>query len=94
MASFIMAMSINPDAKRLHHDLSHQVSDSLEVFTKNGVRGLKLYATLGRYDLLALFDAADQKVAFKVASEISGKGILKTETWPVISYEEFSQLIG
>ena len=94
MASFIMAMTINPNAKKLHHDLSHQISDSLDVFAKNSVKVLDLYATLGRYDLLAMFDASDQNMAFKVASEINAKGILETETWPVIPYEEFSRLIG
>jgi uncharacterized protein with GYD domain len=94
MASFIMAMTINPNAKKLHHNLSHQINDSLDVFTRNNVKVLNLYATLGRYDLLAMFDATDQAMAFKVASEINTKGILETETWPVIPYEEFSQLIG
>ncbi len=94
MASFIMALTINPNAKKLHTDLSHQISESLELFTENKVKGLKLYATLGRYDLLAIFDAADQAIAFKIATGINNKGILETETWPVIPYEDFSQLIG
>ena len=94
MASFIMAMSINPGAKKLHPDLSHQISDSLEMFSRYNVQGLRLYATLGRYDLLAVFEAADQNVAFKVASQITSRGILETETWPVIPYEDFSQLVG
>jgi len=94
MASFIMAMTVNPNAKKLHHDLSHQINESLNVFAKNNVKVLNLYATLGRYDLLAVFDASDQTEAFRVAAEINSKGILETETWPVIPYEEFSQLIG
>jgi uncharacterized protein with GYD domain len=94
MASFIMAMSINPNAKKLHTDLSHRIDESLNLFGKNGVKKLELFATLGRYDLLAKFDAPDQRTAFKVASEINKGGILETETWPVIPYEEFSQLIG
>lgn len=94
MASFIMAMTINPNAKKLHHDLSHQINDSLDVFTKNSIKVFNLYATLGRYDLLAMFDASDQTIAFKVASEINTKGILETETWPVIPYEDFSRLVG
>jgi len=94
MASFIMAMTINPNAKKLHDDLSNQINESLEVFARNNVKGLKLYATLGRYDLLAVFDSSDQREAFKVASEINNKGILETETWPVIPYEDFSQIIG
>lgn len=93
MSTFIMAMSINPTAKREHKDLSHQIDESLEVFHQHKVKGLKLFATLGRYDLLALFEADDQTNAFRIASEIGNKSILDTETWPVIPYDEFTQLM-
>jgi len=94
MASYIMAMKINPNAKKIHPDISHQINESLEIFSKNNVKVISLFATLGRYDYLALFDADDQALAFKVASEINDRGIIETETWPVIPYEDFSQLIG
>ncbi len=94
MAAFIMAMTINPNAKKLHADLSHQVNDSLEVFAQHKVKVTHLYATLGRYDFVAIFDAADPTVAFMVASAINIKGILETETWPVIPYDEFSRLLA
>ncbi len=94
MASFIMAMSINPNAKKLHSDLSSQISDSLDVFTQNNVKMGELFATMGRYDILAIFDAPDQTIAFRIASQINSKGILETETWPVIPFEDFSQIIG
>ena len=94
MALYIMAMTINPNAKKTHPDLSHVVSDSLEVFTTNKVSVTNLYATLGRYDYLTVFEAPEQKVAFKIASDINARGILETETWPVIPYEDFSQIIG
>lgn len=93
MAIFIMAMTINPSAKKTHPDLSTQVSDSLDIFKEKGVKVQNLYATLGRYDYVAIFDAADQTVAFQIASNINVKGILETETWPVIPYEDFSRLI-
>jgi uncharacterized protein with GYD domain len=93
MASFMMAMTINPSAKKMHPDLSHQINESMEVFTKNHVKVVSLYATLGRYDYIMLFEADDQGMAFKVAAEINAMGILETETWPVVPYEEFSQLI-
>jgi uncharacterized protein with GYD domain len=88
-----MAMTINPSAKKLHPDLSSQISDSLEIFAQRNIKVVHLYATLGRYDYLAIFDAADQTVAFRIASDINNKGILETETWPVIPYEDFSRLI-
>ncbi len=93
MASFIMAMTINPSAKKMHPDLSHQINESLEIFTRNKVKVVNLYATLGRYDYLAIFDADDQSKAFKVAAEINLKGVLETETWPVVPYEDFSQIL-
>ncbi len=93
MPSFIMAMTINPSAKKMHPDLSHHIDESLDVFTQNGVKPDDIYATLGRYDYLAIFEAVDQTVAFKVAAEINRKGILETETWPVIPYEDFLRLI-
>lgn len=93
MATFIMAMQINPNAKKLHDDLSNQINDSFEVFRLNNIKVDSLYATLGRYDYLAIFEAKDQTIAFKLASEINNKGILETETWPVINYDEFTQLL-
>ena len=94
MATFIMAMKINPNAKKMHSDVSSQINDSFETFSRNNVKIDDLFATLGRYDYLAIFDATDQNIAFRVASEINGKGILETETWPVISYDEFTQLFS
>jgi uncharacterized protein with GYD domain len=93
MASFIMALNINSDAKKLHPDLSSHINESLDVFAKNQVKVNNLFATLGRYDYIALFDAEDQTTAFRIASEINSKGILETETWPVIPYEDFTRLI-
>ncbi|MDD3732830.1 MAG: GYD domain-containing protein [candidate division Zixibacteria bacterium] len=93
MALFIMALTINPSAKKMHPDLTHQVDDSLNAFKKNNVKVINLYATLGRYDYLATFEAPDQALAFKIASQINSMGILETETWPVVPYDEFSQLI-
>jgi len=93
MALFIMALNINSDAKRTHPDLSHQINESLEIFAAHDIKVDKLYATLGRFDYIAVFDAIDQTAAFRVASTINARGILETETWPIIPYEDFSRLI-
>lgn len=94
MTSFIMAMNILADAKKLHSDLAHQIDLSLDLFAENQVKKLKVYATMGRYDMVAIFDAEDQNVAFKVASQINARGVLETETWPIIPFEDFSNMIA
>lgn len=93
MATYIMAMTINPGAKKAHPDLGNQINKSFDVFASNNLPVQSLFATLGRYDYLVIFDAADQSVAFKVALEINNRGILETETWPVVPYDDFSHLI-
>lgn len=90
MATFMMAMNINPSAKKDQPDLGNAINESFEVFSENKVKVSHLFATLGRYDYLAMFEAPDQAIAFRVASQINAKGVLDTETWPVVPYEEFS----
>ena len=94
MATFIMAMKLNPNARKIHSDVSHQINESFDAFEKNNVTIDNLFATLGRYDYLAIFQAQDQSVAFRIASEINNRGILETETWPVITFDEFTKLFS
>ena len=94
MATYIMAMTLNPNAKKKHADLAHQVDESMNAFARHGAHVDQLFATLGRYDYLAIFSAEDQAVAFKVASEINASALLETETWPVIPYEDYQSLLG
>ena len=94
MASFIMAMQINRESKKEHPDVTHQVDDSLEVFRQHKLEVKAVFATLGRYDYLVWFEAEDQREAFKVAAEINDRRTLKTETWPVIPYSDFTELVG
>ena len=93
MPSFIMALKINPNARREHPDLSNQINESLDVFADHAVTVRNLFATLGRYDYVAVFEADDQNMAFRVANLINARGILQTETWPVIDYDDFSKII-
>ena len=48
---------------------------------------------MGRYDMVAIFDVETQVEAFRLASKIHSLGILDTETWPVIPFEDFSTLL-
>jgi uncharacterized protein with GYD domain len=86
-------MTLNPNAKKEHPDLTHRVDESIDAFARNGIKVDRIFATLGRYDYLVLFSAEDQTVAFKVASDINALGLLETETWPVIPYEDYQQLM-
>ena len=93
MASYIMALTINPNAKKEHPDLSHHVNESIEILTRHKIHVDQLFATLGRFDFLVMFETEDQSQVFKAASDINHLGVLDTETWPVIPFDEFNQII-
>lgn len=93
MAKYIMAMTINPNAKKEHPELSHFINNSIELLSANEIKVDLLCATLGRYDFIAMFDCDVQSDVFKAASDINRAGILDTETWPVIPYEEFTEIL-
>ena len=94
MSQFIMALNINPHAKKEHPDLSHYVNDSLKVFADQKVKVFNVFATLGRYDYIVHLESNDQALVFRAAAEINSLGVLETETWPVIPYDDFSRIIG
>lgn len=94
MASFMMAMNINQETKKEHPDVTHQVDLCLEIFREHELKVESVFATLGRYDYLVLFEAADQADAFRVATEINDRRVLRTETWPLIPYADFTELVG
>ena len=94
MAAYIMALSINPAAKKDHPDLMRHINDSLEILNEHNIKIDRMFATLGRFDFLACFDTDDQQLVFKIATTINEKGILDTETWPVIPFEDFSEILS
>jgi uncharacterized protein with GYD domain len=45
----------------------------------------EIFATMGRYDYIAMFDAEDADVAFQVSLYMAATGDMSTETMPAFS---------
>ncbi|MBI4361923.1 MAG: GYD domain-containing protein [Euryarchaeota archaeon] len=60
---------------------------------KNGARMVSAYATLGRYDIVAIFEAPDAKTAAKISALIAQKGNFRAETLAAVGMEEFIQSV-
>ena len=93
MATYIMALSITPGSKKSNPERSRLINESLEVFSQESVTVNELFATLGRFDFIVKFETENQQLVFKIASEINKLGILDTETWPVIPFNDFSEIL-
>ena len=63
----------------------------IEDFKKRGIKVLNWYWTLGRFDTVFIFEAASEKEALKLATEISE--FVSTETLVAIPRQEAVNLL-
>ncbi len=77
--------------QKLTKECLAESSKLLEKDKKEGVKYLGFYYTLGRYDLVAIIEAPDEKTAMKVAMR-RGEYIA-TETLVAVPAEEARKLI-
>ena len=69
------------------------LAEAKEIMAKEGARIVHAYATLGRYDVVAVIEAPDEKAAIKVSALIGAKGNIRAETLPAIPVEEFIESV-
>jgi uncharacterized protein with GYD domain len=63
-----------------------------KIHEEEGARLIGAYATLGRYDFVAILEAPDDKTAMKLSAKVGSMGNLKIETLPAIPIEEFGKM--
>ena len=57
-----------------------------------GVKIISAYALLGRYDMMVIYEALDEKVAMSLALVSSTGKYAPSETWTAVSMEDFAQI--
>ena len=77
--------------KKPTKETSANVTKMLQEFKAHGNKILGFYWTLGRYDSVLLFEAADEKVAMEMAIEAADT--VATETLVAVKREEAIELL-
>ncbi len=72
-------------------ETASEATNITDEFKKRGIRILNWYWTLGRYDTVVIFEAANEKEALKMQIDISD--IVSTETLVAIPRQEAIQLL-
>lgn len=89
MPLFIRLTRLTAQAAKNIRNLQKIRDEARAIMDKNGGKMLSLYATLGRYDFIALFEAADAKTAAKISALLAETGNFESETLPAIPIDEF-----
>jgi uncharacterized protein with GYD domain len=74
-------------------DLPENLKEATEIFKSYGVQITGLVFTMGRYDVVGMFEAPDAEAITKALLSWGSKGLLRTETLTGFTGEEMSELI-
>ncbi len=77
--------------KKLTKESVAEATKVIQRATEEGVKFLNIYYTLGRYDIVVIFEAPDEKMAMKMAMMIGD--IESTETLLAVPREEAMKLV-
>ena len=79
-------VSLGKLRKKPEKALAGEATEKVEEFKKRGVKILNWYWTLGRYDTVVVFEAANEKEAMKFAMSVGE--FVSTETLVAIPRQE------
>lgn len=87
----LIFVSLGKMRKKPDKALTGEASQKVAEFKKKGINVLNWYWTLGRYDTVVVFEAANEKEALKFS--ISVADFVATETLVAIPRQEAIQLL-
>jgi uncharacterized protein with GYD domain len=75
-------------------DTVDRASHAKEAFSNMGVNMELLYWTAGRHDIVAIFDAPDDKTVSAAALKIASQGSIRTELLRAYDETEMTEILG
>jgi len=74
-------------------NLPDGIKESKEVFGSFGVKAKELIFTLGRYDVVGIFEAPNEESITKALLSWGSRGLLRTETLTGFTAEKMIELV-
>jgi uncharacterized protein with GYD domain len=95
MTTFVLLSKISLEGARHVRSLAQMDQEFQDQLAERfpQVKRVASYALLGAYDFLHIFEAADAKVAAKVALLANTFGVASTETLTAIPFDEFREML-
>jgi uncharacterized protein with GYD domain len=97
MATYIMLCNWTEQGVRNASESPKRFDASKKVLGELGGEFKAFYLTMGRYDLVAIYEAPDDEAAARFTLKLGMQGNVKTETlkaFPEMAYREVIRSIG
>jgi uncharacterized protein with GYD domain len=70
-----------------------RVEESQDVIQQRGGRLIDVYVTLGRYDVVEIFEAPNDETAYGIVLELARHGTVRTETLRAFTRDEAEAIV-
>ena len=94
MATYIVLSSFTDQGIRTIKDTTKRADAVKETARKMGVETKSLYWTIGKYDVVATFEAPDDATMTALSLAISSAGNVRTQTMRAFSREEVAGILA
>ena len=94
MATYIVLSSFTDQGIRTIKDTTKRADAVKETARKLGIETKSIYWTIGKYDVIATFEAPDDASMTALSLAISSAGNVRTQTLRAFSKEEFAGVLG
>ena len=94
MATYIVLSSFTDQGIRTVKDTVKRADAVKETARKMGIETKSLYWTIGKYDVVATFEAPDEASITALSLAISGAGNVRTQTMRAFGKDEMTTVLG
>jgi uncharacterized protein with GYD domain len=94
MATFVLLVNFTDQGIRNIKDTIDRAKAFQGMAKKSGVTLKELCWTMGRYDVIAVFEAPDDESATALAFSASSLGSVRSEVLRAFSFEDMKQILG
>ncbi len=93
MPTYVVLGKFTQDGIKSIHDSPKRLEAARRLLSDNGGKLKDVYYTMGRYDIIAICEAPDEKVMTRVLLAIGSQGMVSTETLSALSAKEVAAIV-
>jgi uncharacterized protein with GYD domain len=92
MPTYVTVVRLTSEGQRAASELAKRWQEGVEKAEQMGIKAIGGYGLLGRYDMMFIYEAPNEKVAAAMPLSFTSRGTSQTETWTAIPMEELARL--
>ena len=92
MPIYVTVLKSVAEAMRSMDDFGKWYEEYKKILEQMGIKHIGAYALLGRYDMMFIYEASDEKAAMRLALSSSTGSVVPSETWTAIPMEQFAKI--